>query len=73
VNLFVHGEQLRICLSDVATQAAARAASAAAAAVGARQLSVVSPMPGKIVQVFVSPGQQVRMRRPLAAHNRATH
>eukprot|EP00962_Isochrysis_galbana_P003610 scaffold1027_cov116-Isochrysis_galbana.AAC.3 len=63
VNLFVYGEQLRICLSDVATQASARAASTAAAAEGAKQLPVVSPMPGKIVQVFVSAGDQVGARR----------
>mmetsp|Transcript_25712 Transcript_25712/g.81240 ORF Transcript_25712/g.81240 Transcript_25712/m.81240 type:complete len:285 (+) Transcript_25712:1867-2721(+) len=65
VNLFVYGEQLRICLSDVATQASARAASTAAAAEGAKQLPVVSPMPGKIVQVFVSAGDQVQSGAPL--------
>mmetsp|Transcript_79714 Transcript_79714/g.110342 ORF Transcript_79714/g.110342 Transcript_79714/m.110342 type:complete len:476 (+) Transcript_79714:864-2291(+) len=65
VHLFTNGGHAHILLSDVATQAAARAESVAAAAAGAVQHPVVSPMPGKLVHVFVSPGQQVKSGAPL--------
>ena len=65
VHLFTNGGHAHILLSDVATQAAARAESVAAAAAGAVQHPVVSPMPGKLVHVFVSPGQQVVSHAPL--------
>ena len=58
MNLFVGGSVHRIALSDVATQAAARAQSEAAAEAGAVQQPVLSPMPGKLVKVFVAVGQQ---------------
>ncbi|EOD39331.1 methylcrotonoyl-CoA carboxylase [Emiliania huxleyi CCMP1516] len=59
VHLFVGGEQLRVSVSDVATQAAARAAEAAASEAGAVQRPIVAPMPGKLVQLLVAPGQRV--------------
>ena len=41
------------------------AALRAVASGGAKQASVVSPMPGKLVKVLVAPGQEVKAGEPL--------
>ena len=46
-------------------QAAHEAAASASAGGAARQASVVSPMPGKLVKLLVEPGQPVKAGEPL--------